>query len=90
MTFEIASASELPGAEYDLERHFGGLADLDDPRRAASLVKSALAPGGIWLIAEVDPHAGEPRLQRVLTEAGFTRFRRATETTFDVVLEAQL
>jgi SAM-dependent methyltransferase len=33
--------------------------------------------------------AGEARLRRVLEEAGFTRFRRATETPFNLVLEAR-
>ena len=33
--------------------------------------------------------AGEARLREVVTEAGFTRFRRATETPFNLVLEAR-
>src|SRR5438876_2870814 len=33
--------------------------------------------------------AGEQRLREVVTEAGFTRFRRATETPFNLVLEAR-
>jgi ubiquinone/menaquinone biosynthesis C-methylase UbiE len=33
--------------------------------------------------------AGEARLGRVLAEAGFTRFRRATETPFNLILEAK-
>jgi SAM-dependent methyltransferase len=33
--------------------------------------------------------AGEPRLAAVLREAGFTRVRRATETPFNLVLEAR-
>jgi 2-polyprenyl-3-methyl-5-hydroxy-6-metoxy-1,4-benzoquinol methylase len=33
--------------------------------------------------------AGEARLQAVAEEAGFTRFRRATETPFNLVLEAR-
>src|SRR5688572_8055393 len=34
--------------------------------------------------------AGEARLRRIVTEGGFKRFRRATETPFNLVLEAQL
>ncbi len=34
--------------------------------------------------------AGESRLREVVTQGGFTRFRRATETPFNLVLEAQL
>jgi SAM-dependent methyltransferase len=33
--------------------------------------------------------AGEQRLREVVTEGGFTRFRRATETPFNLVLEAR-
>ena len=33
--------------------------------------------------------AGEQRLRHVVTEGGFTRFRRATETPFNLVLEAR-
>jgi SAM-dependent methyltransferase len=33
--------------------------------------------------------AGESRLRDVITEGGFTRFRRATETPFNLVLEAR-
>ncbi|MBI3608913.1 MAG: class I SAM-dependent methyltransferase [Nitrospirae bacterium] len=34
--------------------------------------------------------AGEARLKEVVTSAGFSRFRRATETPFNMVLEARL
>jgi len=33
--------------------------------------------------------AGEARLHDVFTQAGFTRFRRAAETPFNIVLEAR-
>jgi SAM-dependent methyltransferase len=33
--------------------------------------------------------AGEARLRKVITDGGFTRFRRATETPFNLVLEAR-
>jgi hypothetical protein len=32
--------------------------------------------------------AGEGRLRQVATEAGFRRFRRATETPFNMIFEA--
>jgi 2-polyprenyl-3-methyl-5-hydroxy-6-metoxy-1,4-benzoquinol methylase len=41
--------------------------------------------GGLALGAQ----AGEARLRKVVTAAGFTRFRRATETPFNLVLEAR-
>jgi SAM-dependent methyltransferase len=34
--------------------------------------------------------AGERRLRRVASEAGFTQFRRATETPFNMIFEARL
>ena len=34
--------------------------------------------------------AGEARLREVFRRAGFTRFRRALETTFNLILEAKL
>jgi SAM-dependent methyltransferase len=34
--------------------------------------------------------AGEARIREVVTSAGFTRFRRATETPFNIVYEARL
>ncbi len=33
--------------------------------------------------------AGEKRLRDVATQGGFTRFRRATETPFNLILEAR-
>ena len=33
--------------------------------------------------------AGESRLRDVVTQGGFTRFRRATETPFNLILEAR-
>jgi SAM-dependent methyltransferase len=46
---------------------------------------SALSQGGEAIGAQ----AGEPLLRRVVEEAGFTRFRRATETPAFMVLEAR-
>jgi hypothetical protein len=33
--------------------------------------------------------AGEPRIREVVAQAGFTRFRRATQTRFNLVFEAR-
>jgi hypothetical protein len=33
--------------------------------------------------------AGEGRMRKVVTDAGFTKFRRATETPFNLVYEAK-
>jgi 2-polyprenyl-3-methyl-5-hydroxy-6-metoxy-1,4-benzoquinol methylase len=42
-------------------------------------------PGGYSLGAQ----AGERRIRQVVTDAGFTRFRRATETPFNLIYEAR-
>jgi hypothetical protein len=49
-------------------------------------VPNALSqPGGYALGAQ----AGEAAIRQVVTEAGFTRFRRATETPFNLVYEVR-
>ncbi|MDQ6873930.1 MAG: methyltransferase domain-containing protein [Actinomycetota bacterium] len=49
-------------------------------------VPSALSqPGGYSLGAQ----AGEPGIRQVMTEAGFTRFRQAVETPFNIVYEVR-
>ncbi len=42
-------------------------------------------PGGYALGAQ----SGEAAIQRVVTEAGFTRFRHAAETPFNLVYEVR-
>jgi 2-polyprenyl-3-methyl-5-hydroxy-6-metoxy-1,4-benzoquinol methylase len=49
-------------------------------------VPASLAEHGPALGAQ----AGEARLRKVVTSGGFTRFRRATQTPFNMVLEAKL
>jgi hypothetical protein len=34
--------------------------------------------------------AGEARFRRIITEAGFSRFRRASQTPFNLVFEARV
>jgi SAM-dependent methyltransferase len=48
-------------------------------------VPTSLAQQGIALGAQ----AGEARLRQVLTQGGFTKIRRATETPFNLVIEAR-
>ncbi len=48
-------------------------------------VPNSLAGHGLALGAQ----AGEARLREVVLQAGFGSFRRATETPFNVVLEAR-
>jgi SAM-dependent methyltransferase len=125
--FEVASAKDFPGTEWDLACVFDALHDMGDPVGAAGHVRAALAPDGTWLIVEpmagdatednlnpvgrvfysastmictpssraqevglaLGAQAGEARLRAVIEEAGFTRFRRAAETPFNLVLEAR-
>jgi len=48
-------------------------------------VPASLAQEGIALGAQ----AGEKRLKELVVSGGFTRFRRATQTPFNLVLEAR-
>lgn len=127
ITFEVASAKEYPGKDYDLVAFFDCLHDMGDPQGAAQHVLGTLAPDGTWMIVEPFAHdsveknlnpigrifysastmictpasksqevglalgaqAGEGRLRSVVEAAGFKRFRRASETPFNLVLEAR-
>ena len=125
--FEIASAQDFPGRDYDLTCIFDALHDMGDPVGAARHIRENLAPDGTWMLVEPFAHdelsdnlnpvgrlfyaastmictpasmsqevglglgaqAGEARLRKVVEEAGFTRFRRATETPFNLVFEVR-
>jgi SAM-dependent methyltransferase len=127
ITFEVASAKDYPGTDYDLACVFDCLHDMGDPVGASAHVLSTLAPDGTWMIVEpfagdrveenlnpvgrvfygastmictpaslsqevglaLGAQAGEERLTEVLEEGGFTRVRRATETPFNLILEAR-
>ena len=47
----------------------------------------AISEGGRMVLGA---QAGEERLAEVFRQAGFTRFRRAAETPFNLILEARL
>jgi ubiquinone/menaquinone biosynthesis C-methylase UbiE len=49
-------------------------------------VPSALSQSGGYALGA---QAGEAAIRRIATDAGFTRFRRATETPFNIVYEAR-
>lgn len=125
--FEVASAQDYPGANYDLVATFDCLHDMGDPVGAARHIRQSLAPDGTWLIVEpfandkladnlnpvgklyyaastmlctpaslsqevglgLGAQAGEARLRDVVEAGGFTRFRRATATPFNLILEAR-
>jgi ubiquinone/menaquinone biosynthesis C-methylase UbiE len=125
--FDVASAQDFPGTDYDLVATFDCLHDMGDPLSAARHIRDALAPDGTWLIVEpaagdtvsanlnpvgrvyysfstflcvpnalsqsggyaLGAQAGEAAVRQLVTDAGFTRFRRATETPFNLVYEAR-
>ena len=128
VSFEVATAKDYPGSDYDFVACFDCLHDLGDPAGAAAHVRQSLHADGTWMIVEpfandrvednlnavgrifysastmictpasraqevglaLGAQAGEARLRDVVTAGGFTRFRRATETPFNLVLEARL
>jgi SAM-dependent methyltransferase len=125
--FEVASAQDFPGDDYDLLCIFDALHDMGDPLTAARHIRQALDGDGTWLL--VEPMAGEslednanpvgrifyaastfictPAAQaqsggyalgaqvpeaviaELVSDAGFSRFRRATETPFNRVFEVR-
>jgi ubiquinone/menaquinone biosynthesis C-methylase UbiE len=126
--FEVASAKEFPGKDYDLVAVFDCLHDMGDPVGASAHVRRSLAKDGTWMIVEpfandelkdnlnpvgrvyysfstllctpcsrsqetalcLGAQSGEKRIRDVVTQAGFTHFRRAAETPFNIVYEARL
>jgi 2-polyprenyl-3-methyl-5-hydroxy-6-metoxy-1,4-benzoquinol methylase len=55
--FDVASAKEYPGKNYDFVAFFDCLHDMGDPVGAASHVRDSLARDGAWMI--VEPNAGD-------------------------------
>ncbi|HSY68409.1 MAG TPA: class I SAM-dependent methyltransferase [Edaphobacter sp.] len=127
VTFEVASAKDFAGKNYDLVAFFDCLHDMGDPVGAAAHVKTTLAPGGTWMVVEpfanddtaanhnpvgrifysasaticvpcslaqevglgLGAQAGPARLEKVVRGGGFTHFRKAAETPFNLVFEAR-
>jgi cyclopropane fatty-acyl-phospholipid synthase-like methyltransferase len=88
VTFDVASPTDFPGRQYDLVCHFARLHAAENASGTAQRVKDALASGGTWMI--VESFAAGERLHTILIDAGFTRVRRAMETSVDLVLEARI
>ena len=125
--FEVASAKDYPGKDYDFVAVFDCLHDMGDPVGAAAHVRSTMKPDGTWMVVEpyaedateanlnpigrvyysastllcvpasisqevglaLGAQAGEKRIGDVVRAGGFTQFRRATQTPFNLVLEAK-
>jgi SAM-dependent methyltransferase len=67
VSFEVASAKNYPGKDFDLVAVFDALHDMGDPAGAAAHVRQSLKPDGTWLI--VEPYANE-RLEENLNPVG--------------------
>ena len=125
--FEVASAKNYPGTDYDFVTFFDCLHDMGDPVGASTHVRSTLKKDGTWMIVEpfagdklednlnpigrafygastllctpaslsqevglaLGAQAGEKRLREVVTTGGFSHFRRATQTPFNLIFEAR-
>jgi len=126
--FEVGTAKQYPGKDFDLVACFDCLHDMGDPAGAAAHVRQSLKPDGSWMVVEpmagdklednlnpvgrlfyggstmvcvptslaqevgtaLGAQAGEARLREIIVAGGFGRIRRATETAFNMVLEARL
>lgn len=127
VAFEVATAREYSGTDYELVTMFNCFHDMGDPVGVASHVRETLADDGAWMIVEpyaedrvednltpfsrlaysistvactpnslsqdvgygLGAQAGEDQTREVVTEGGFTRFRRAAETPTSLVFEAK-
>ncbi len=75
-----------PFANDRLEDNVSPVARLYYSASAALCCANAIADGGRLVLGA---QAGEARLGDVFRKAGFTRFRRASETPFNLILEAR-
>ena len=125
--FEVATAREYTGTDYDLVTMFNCFHDMGDPVGVAAHVRETLADDGAWMIVEpyaedrvednltpfgrlaysistvactpnslsqdvgygLGAQAGEEQTREVVTQGGFTHFRRAAETPTSLVFEAK-
>ena len=125
--FEVGTAKDYSGRNFDLVTFFDCLHDMGDPAGAAQHVHQSLKPDGSWMIVEplagdrlednfnpvgrlyyagstmicvptslsqevgvaLGAQAGEAKLREVITTGGFKSVRRATETPFNMILEAR-
>lgn len=126
--FEVASAKDFPGSDYDLVCFMDSFHDFGDPVGAAQHAKTTLAENGVLLLVEpragdniednlnpvgrlfyaastaicvpnsvsqevglaLGAQAGSKRIGEVLSAAGFGTYNRATETPFNIILEARV
>ncbi|MFN3727066.1 MAG: class I SAM-dependent methyltransferase [Allosphingosinicella sp.] len=127
LRFEVATAKDTPGADYDLVACFDCLHDMGDPLGAARKIRQMLKPDGVFMLVEpfagdslaenlnpvgrmyysastmictpgslaqevgtaLGAQAGPKRLSSLLEEAGFSQVRVATQTPFNLIIEAR-
>ncbi|MEE9364962.1 MAG: class I SAM-dependent methyltransferase [Cellulophaga sp.] len=127
VSFEVATAKDFSGKDFDFICFFDCLHDMGDPVGACTHAKEALKPDGTCMIVEpfakdslaenlnpvgrafyafstmlcvpcslnqevgkaLGAQSGEKQLKEVITKGGFARFKRATETPFNLILEAR-
>jgi SAM-dependent methyltransferase len=125
--FEVATATDYPGTQFDLVCLFDCLHDMGDPVGAATWIRQSVADDGTLLLVEpyaedrlednltpvgrtfygfstvvctpaslaqevglgLGAQAGQRRLTEVLNKAGFSDVRRATETPFNLIIQAR-
>jgi hypothetical protein len=73
--FEVASAQQFPGNDYDLVAFFDCLHDMGDPAGAAAHVSQSLKERGTWMI--VEPFAND-RLEDNLNPVGRVFYSAST------------
>lgn len=56
VTFEVATAKNFPGRDYDFVAMFDCLHDMGDPIGAAAHVRQSLSKNGTWMIVEPFAH----------------------------------
>jgi ubiquinone/menaquinone biosynthesis C-methylase UbiE len=127
VNFEVTTAKDFPGSDYDFITFFDCLHDMGDPVGACAHAKEVLKSDGSCMIVEpyaldslaenlnpvgrafyafstqlcvpcslnqevgmaLGAQAGEKKLKEAILNGGFSHFRRATETPFNLILEAR-
>ncbi len=75
LRFEVGSAKDYPGRDFDLVTFFDCLHDMGDPAGAAAHVRRSLKPDGTWMV--VEPIAGD-RLEDNLNPVGRLYYAAST------------
>ncbi len=75
VSFEVATAKDYPGNDYDLVAFFDCLHDMGDPVGAAAHVRESLAPGGALML--IEPYAND-RLEENINPVGRVYYSAST------------